>query len=60
MIHSKSKALGMALTILSSQLAFMLYVDYEWTKTNLVKYFDPDNDPGAFNRPGTDFLDGGG
>ncbi len=56
MIHSKSKALGMALTILSSQLAFMLYVDYEWTKTNLVKYFDPDNDSRSFQQAWDGFL----
>jgi len=56
MIHSKSKASGMARTILSSQLAFMLYVDYEWTKTNLVRCFDPDNDSRSFQQAWDGFL----
>jgi hypothetical protein len=56
MMLARSKASGLALTILASQLAFMLYVDYDWTKKHLVECFDSDNDPKRFQQAWHGFL----
>mgnify|MGYP001331160494 CR=1 FL=1 len=51
-----TKACGLALTILASQLAFLLNVDYDWTKEHLLENFDSDNDPKRFQQSWHGFL----
>ncbi len=58
-IMERTKASGLSLTILASQLAFMLYVDYDWTKEHLVVWFDSNNDLKRFQQSWHGFLSQG-
>lgn len=59
MILVKTKAAGLSLTILASQLAFLLNVDFDWTKKNLMECFDRDSDVKRFQQAWHGFLVGG-
>jgi hypothetical protein len=56
MILEGTKASGLSLTILASQLAFLLNVDYDWTKANLLGCFDSANDTKRFQQTWHGFL----
>ena len=56
---SKNKSSGLSLTIFASQLAFFLYVDYEWTKEHLLIWFDDEKDSRLYQQSWDGFLSWG-
>jgi hypothetical protein len=58
-ILSGNMSSGLSLTIFASQLAFFLYVDYEWTKAHLLVWFDDKNDSRRYQQSWDGFLSWG-
>jgi len=55
-VKDMSAAGGMALSVLASQLAFLLSVDYDWVIECLLPEFDPEGDSKRFQQSWNGFL----
>lgn len=58
-IRPESEASGISLTILASRVAFLLSTDYDWTKENLLDWFDIEKDSRRFQQAWGGLLFGG-
>jgi hypothetical protein len=55
-IQDHNDAGGIALSVLASQFAFFLSVDYDWAVESLLPWFDPENDSKRFQQSWHGFL----
>jgi hypothetical protein len=55
-IVSGNKASGLALAVLTGQIAFFLHVDSDWTESNLLQWFDYERDSKRFQQAWDGFL----
>jgi hypothetical protein len=55
-IQDQNDAGGIALSVLASQFAFFLSVDYDWAVESLLPWFDPENNSKRFQQSWHGFL----